>query len=91
MKTPVHTVVEKSYFSTILNDMVKNLLYVLAAVLLLFVISNPGPAELQAHLGRRETGKIKREFNLWVCSRYSVGHTKYFAIAGNFFTWHDVK
>jgi len=82
---------EKLYFSPILNHMVKNLLYLLAAVLLLFVISNPGPAELQAYLGRREAGKIKREFNLWVCSRYSVGHTKYFAIAGNFFTSRDAK
>lgn len=71
--------------------MIKNLLYVLAAVVLLFVMSNPGPAELRAYLGRHEAVKIKREFNLWVCSRYSVGHTKYFAIAGNFFTSHDVK
>jgi hypothetical protein len=71
--------------------MVKNLLYVVAAVLLLFAISNPGPAELRAYLGRQGAVKIKSEFNLWVCSLYSVGHTKYFAIAGNFFTWHDVK
>jgi len=71
--------------------MIKNLLYVLAAVVLLFVMSNPSPAELRAYLGRQRTVKIKKEFNLWVCSRYSVGHTKYFAIAGNFFTSRDVK
>jgi len=71
--------------------MIKNVIYALAAILLLFVISNPGPAELKAYLGRGGAVKIKREFNLLVCSRYSVGHTKYFAIAGNFFTSHDGK
>jgi len=72
--------------------MIKNALYALAAILLLFAISNPGPAELKAYLGRSPRAvKIKQEFNLWVCSRYSVGHTKYFAIAGNFFTSNDAN
>lgn len=72
--------------------MIKNTIYALAAILLLFAISNPGPAELKVYLGRTGAAmKIKRESNLFVCSSYSVGHIKYFAIAGNFFTSNDAK
>jgi hypothetical protein len=71
--------------------MLKNVLYVLAAILMLFVVSNPTPEELKAYLGRSKIAGLKREFNLFVCSQYSVGRVKYFAVAGSFFTIHNSK
>ena len=71
--------------------MLKNVLYVLGAVVMLFVVSNPTPDELKAYLGHPKIAGLKREFNLLVCSQYSVGRVKYFAIAGSFFTIHSKK
>ena len=63
----------------------------LAAVLMLFIVSNPTPDELKAYLGHPKVAGLKREFNLYVCSQYSVGRVEYFAIAGSFFTIHNKK
>jgi hypothetical protein len=71
--------------------MLKNVLYVVGAALILFIVSNPTPEEFKAYLGRPKVAGLKREFNLFVCSQYSVGRVKYFAVAGTFFTIDNKK
>jgi hypothetical protein len=65
--------------------MKRNALYVFAALLLLFVASNPTPKELRVYLGRTGALQLKEEFNFYVCSQYSVGGSRYLGIAGHFF------
>jgi len=63
----------------------KKLLYVLAAIVLLLIITNPGYSSFTRFLGPQEVKTANRKANLLVCSIYSADKKNYFAIFNGFY------
>jgi len=62
----------------------KKIYYVLIAILLLLVITNPGVKAFKDYLGYNSYGGLKRKYNFFVCSVYQKSNSTYFGIVGNF-------
>lgn len=62
----------------------KKALYIIGAILLILIITNPGVRAFKEYLGMNTYNGLRRTSNFFVCSIYE-GDSKYFAIAGNFF------
>jgi len=71
--------------------MKKKILYLIATVLLILIVANPGESSFTNFLGEREFSKVGRKANYIVCSVYSadfvapVNREIYFAILGKFY------
>lgn len=60
-------------------------LYILAGVLLLFIITNPSTKAFKDHTGARNYSRITKDYDFFVCSVYSYGmYGSYLGILGNF-------
>jgi hypothetical protein len=60
------------------------MIFAVAAVLLVFIITNPSEGSFREHQGKTSNAGLIREHNFFVCSIYRDQH-EYLAILGNFF------
>jgi len=73
--------------------MKKKYVYVIGAIILVLVITNPSYSSFKAYLGDEEarTSDTRRTTNLFICSKYSANDRNFFAIAGNFIELERTK
>ncbi len=58
---------------------------IIAAILLIFIFTNPGVKRFKDYMGYRNYGGLRREQNWILFSIYSNGNNKYLAVIFNFF------
>lgn len=63
----------------------KKLLYILAAIAILLIVTNPGYGSFTRFLGTQKNKMVNRKANLLVCSIYSADKKNYFAIFNGFY------
>lgn len=70
----------------------KKLLYALAAVMAVFIITNPSASAFKEHLGRTSYNGLVRERNYILFSTYEdkYSHVRYRALLENFFEEPEV-
>lgn len=67
----------------------KKITYLLTAIVLLLVFTNPSQEHFTSFMHRRDSKNLGRDTNYLVCSIYStrnnINNTRYFAVLGNFY------
>jgi len=62
----------------------KKALYVIGAIILILIITNPSVKAFKEYLGRESYDGLKRPLNLFICAFYKDHTNDYFGMLGNF-------